>query len=147
MSGDSWDDLLAEARQALADQKDVNSELGDDMSPQPEQHFAGRWRGSGVMVTKERGTVGVYLVWDRDGKPGFLYQHAGLIAEVDAEQPQLGDEVLVLRGETREFEKDGETRRSFPYVLRRRPSSEPLPEADPVELLEGGDKPDDDIPF
>jgi hypothetical protein len=139
---DTFDELLAEARERLREQQeagDANASLGDEMTPSPEKHFAGRWRGEGRMVTQDRGTVDVYLVWDRDGKPGFLYRHARLVQEVDAERPEVGDRVLVLRGETEEFEKDGEIRKVFPYALRREPCSDPLPEGAAVT--------DADIPF
>jgi hypothetical protein len=136
----AWDDLLEQARERLSEQQeagDVNASLGEDMTPEPGDHFAGRWRGEGQMATK-RGTIGVYLVWNRDNAAGFLYQHARLVQEVDAERPEIGDRVLVLRGETEEFEKDGETRKVFPYVLRREPCSDPLPDGTVAR---------DDIPF
>jgi hypothetical protein len=129
MGGD-WDELLAEARQKLAAQREQakagNAALGDEMTPAEEAHFAGRWRGEGTMQTKH-GPRDVFLVWDRDGMPGFLYRHAGLVLEVDAERPEVGDEVIVLRGRTECYERDGESRRKYPYVLRRRPSSDVLP--------------------
>lgn len=135
-----WDELLEQARARLTEQQeagDVNASLGEEMTPEPGGHLAGRWRGKGQMATK-RGTIDVYLVWNRDGAPGFLYQSARLVREVDAERPEVGDRVLVLRGETEEFEKDGETHQVFPYVLRREPCSDPLPD---------GTAADDGIPF
>jgi hypothetical protein len=150
MSDDqTFDDLLREAQETLREREsDPNAELGDDMTPEPEASFAGRWRGPGQMTTK-RGSVDVYLVWGRDGRPGFIYQTAGLVQEVETEQPQLGDEVLVLRGPTREFEKDGETRRTYPYVLRRRSCSDPLPGGAPEGAPPSGGQLglDKDIPF
>jgi hypothetical protein len=144
-----WQQLLDEAQQAMREQQDnPNDTLGDDMTPQPDEHFMGRWRGDdGVMVTRERGTIDVYLVWDRDGKPGFLYRHARLVQEVDAERPQVGDRVLVLRGPAETFEKNGEQRTVYPYVLRRQPCDDPLPEQ--AVAVAAGDQPagDDDIPF
>jgi hypothetical protein len=152
VSGGSFDDLLREAQEMLRERADddPNAALGDDMTPEPEQHFMGRWRGDGQMITKERGTIAVYLVWDRDGNPGFLYQTAKLVQEVETEQPQVGDEVLVLRGATREFEtKGGELRKTFPYVLRKRECSDPLPETPAAlpEAASGKPAADDDIPF
>jgi hypothetical protein len=126
-SGDDWDELLAEAQSALDKQGTASDELGEDLTPEPGQHVAGRWRGVGSMQTK-RGLVDVYLVWDKDGGRGFLYQHARLRQEVEEQQPQLGDRVLVLRGQTETFEKDGQERTIYPYVLRRQPCDEPLPD-------------------
>jgi hypothetical protein len=146
VTGESFDDLLREAEEVLRGREDddPNAELGDDATPEPEAHFVGRWRGTGTMVTK-RGTVDVYLVWDRDNKPGFLYQHAKLVQEVETEDPQIGDEVLVLRGPTREFEKGGELRKTYPYVLRKRSCSDPLPPW--PGKAPSTDEVDDDIPF
>lgn len=131
MSGrDDWDELLNEARERLREQEedDPNSELGDEMTPEPGAHFQGRWRGEGKMTTKERGLIPVFLVWGRgNDEPGFLYAHSKLVDEVAAERPQVGDEVLVLRGETKAFEKNGEQRSVYPYVLRKRECSDPLP--------------------
>jgi hypothetical protein len=131
VDSDGWDQLLNEARERLSEQEgeNPNNELGDEMTPEPDQHFAGRWRGEGKMFTKGRGEISVYLVWSRNDEPGFLYQHSRLVQEVDAEQPQVGDEVLVLRGPTRTFEKDGEERTIYPYVLRKRECARPLPNA------------------
>jgi hypothetical protein len=141
---DDWDELLEEARKALHEHDEGNRDLGEDLTPAPEAHVAGRWRGTGTMATK-RGQIDVYLIWDRDDRPGFLYQHARLVQEVDAERPQVGDRVLVLRGPTETFEKGGETRTIYPYVLRRQECSDPLPEAAPSQL-EGEDA-DDELPF
>lgn len=148
-AGDSWDKLLAEAHEKLAGQQGQgrggNVELGDEATPAEGEHFAGRWRGEGRMTTKV-GERDVFLVWDRDGRPGFLYRHARLVLEVDAEKPQVGDEVLVLRGPTEHFTtKDGEAREIFPYVLRRRPCADPLPGEPPPIAAEPVD--DQDIPF
>jgi hypothetical protein len=140
-----WDTMLNEARDRLREQEDDNAQLGDAMTPEPGEHFQGRWRGAGTMVTKERGLVDVYLVWSADGEPGFLYRHARLVQEVEAERPEVGDQVLVLRGEAQEFEKDGRTQTIYPYVLRRRPCADPLPGA-AAELANGGPE-DDDLPF
>lgn len=152
MSGgfDNLDGLVAEAKAALREQEDdPNTGLGDDMTPAPEAYFRGRWRGTGAMQTK-RGLTGVYLVWDTDGKPGFLYQHARLVQQVDEQEPQIGDLVVVLRGEARAFERDGEARQTYPYVLRKRECSDPLPvsgEAGELEAQTGGGPDDDDLPF
>jgi hypothetical protein len=142
---DGWDELLGEARERLAQEEDnPNTELGDSSTPEPQQHFAGRWRGQGTMVTKGRGEIPVYLVWDRDDRPGFLYAHSRLVQEVEAEQPAVGDEVIVLRGPTRTFEtKDGEERTIYPYILRKRACSKPLPAA----IDERQDDGDAEVPF
>jgi hypothetical protein len=72
-----------------------------------------------------------------------LYRHTRLVQEVDAEKPKVGDRVLVLRGETETFEKDGQQRTIYPYVLRRQQCDDPLP--DQTTVAGGGA--DDDIPF
>jgi hypothetical protein len=144
MPADGWDDLLNEAREALRRQEDEspNGELGDLMTPEPLAYFTGRVRGTGVMQTRD-GTRGVYLVWDEADKPGFLYQHAKLVAQWEEVDPEIGDEILVLRGATVEFEKSGEPRETFPYVVRKRPCSRPLPGSE----TESGGADDDGIPF
>lgn len=142
----SWDELLAEARQALSAQHDMNSDLGDDMTPAPEASFMGRWRNDALKMTTSRGVVDVYGVWDRDGKPGFLYRHTRLVDEVDAQKPQIGDQVLVLRGADEEYEKAGETRTVYPYVLRKRACDDPLPDQ-PALGAGSGAAADEDIPF
>jgi hypothetical protein len=124
---EGWDELLDQARAALDEQGAANKELGDDMTPEPGEHVTGRWRGVGQMQTK-RGPVDVYLLWARDNSRGFVYQHARLVQEVDTEQPRVGDRVLILRGESETFEKDGQERTIYPYVLRRQEYDEPLPE-------------------
>jgi hypothetical protein len=148
MSGrDDWDGLLDEARQALREQEEnPNSDLGDEMTPASGDALMGRWRGDGQMQTK-RGLVDVYLVWDRDGDPGFLYQHTRLVQEVDAEQPQVGDQVLILRGEAETYEQNGEEREVYPYVLRKRPCSDPLPGQPELEQKATQQSADDEFPY
>jgi hypothetical protein len=155
MSGhNGWDELLNEAQERMREQEDENpnSELGDEMTPAPEAHFAGRWRGDGKMQTKQ-GTRDVFLVWDRNDEPGFLYAHSGLVDEVTTEKPDIGDRVLVLRGPTRTWEKDGEEREYFPYVLRKQVCPDPLPGQPALEQPDT-DEPkgtqlddDDEFPF
>jgi hypothetical protein len=143
---DTFEELLAAARKSLAEQQDGaggNDELGEDQTPDENGYFAGRWRGEGQMTTRRGDAVRVFLVWDRAGAPGFLYAHARLVAEVDAERPQVGDDVVVLRGEDEHFEKDGQQRTIFPYVLRKQACGDPLP-GPPAEAGGGAD---DDIPF
>jgi hypothetical protein len=139
----NWDALVAEAQQRLRDQdeENQNDDLGDAMRPEPEEYVQGRWRGTGVLHGKERDSD-VYLIWDREGRRGFLWQDAGLVKEVERENPQVGDEFVVLRGPTHEFEQDGEQRKKYPYALTCRPSTEPLPEPVP-----GTAPTDDDLPF
>jgi hypothetical protein len=147
MSGDSFDELLREAEEALRERQEhePNVGIGDDMSPGAGEHLRARWRGDGEMATKERGVIPVYLVWDVDGRPGFVYQHSQLVQEVEAERPQVGDEVVIVRGEDRHFTtKGGEERTVFPYVLKRRECADPLPGAT-AELPEAAS--DEDIPF
>jgi hypothetical protein len=126
---DGWAELLDEARQELTRQEEENpnADLGEDMTPAEDSYVQGRWRGLGEMQTKE-GKRTVALVWRAgDNAPGFLYGHAQLLAQVDELQPELGDEVLALRGPTQYYEKQGEERKTYPYALRKRPCADPLP--------------------
>jgi hypothetical protein len=49
---------------------------------------------------------------------------------------------LILRGPTKFYEKDGEERSYYPYVLRARPCADPLP-TEPVEESTTTEQPDD----
>jgi hypothetical protein len=151
MTGDQWDELLVQGRKKLADQKEeeriLNAEVGIDMSPAEDDHFLGRWRADvGRMITKAGKEVEVYLVWNRNGDPGYLRRHAKLVIEVDVEKPKVGDIVAVLRGPTEFYEWEGEQRKSYPYVLRVESCKDPLPG---TAAIPPGEKPaaDDDIPF
>jgi hypothetical protein len=139
MSG-GWEELLAEAAERLSEQEERDiGEAGDQIEFSDDSpHFMGRWRGIGQLETK-RGPVDVYLLWDTIGERRFAFQHSQLVREIEEADPKIGDEVLILRGAPRSFEKDGEQRTVYPYAVRSRPCFEPLP---------GGGVPgDDDIPF
>jgi hypothetical protein len=145
----SWDELLGEAHQELARQEEENpnADIGEDMTPSEESHVQVRWRGLGEMQTRE-GKRTVALVWRAgDNAPGFLYGHTQLLAQVDEVQPEIGDEVLVLRGATRYFEKQGEERKTYPYAVRKRSCADPLPGDQQLEPPKNDETPDEELPF
>jgi hypothetical protein len=136
---EEFDELLREARERLAADTG-RGDLGEGMTPEAGSAFRGRWRGESVMQT-QAGERQVFLVWDEDCRPGFLYAHARLVAEVDEQRPSIGDRVLVLRGDDESFVANtGDERTIFPYALVVRPCVEPLPD----RLSPIGDE---DIPF
>jgi hypothetical protein len=127
------DELLeqAQARLRELEEQDDGDELGDRVELAPSEHFRGRWRGEAVMRTKEGDTFPVFALWDADGKPRFHYKNAALLVEVDESRPGIGDEIVIVRGEDREYEAQGE---------------EPLPgQAAPPAQGELGQ--DEEIPF
>ena len=143
---DDADALLAEARQRLQELEAIEpDELGERVDLEPGGHFVGRWRGEATMRTKGGEAVSVYALWDQDGKPRFAYKHAALVAEIEENRPEIGDEIVIVRGEDREFEAQGEQRRMYRYAARVRPSSEPLPgQAAPTRSQLAADE---DLPF
>jgi hypothetical protein len=153
--GGQMSDLLGEARERLRqlmqeEGENPNAEAGEVIEVEEGEHFEGRWRSNDGMLHTKRGKVGVYLLWDKAGKPRFHFQQAALVEWVEELQPQVGDEVLILRGPTKTWEQDGETHKKFRYVLRCRPCSDPLPGAElkPAESTQSGPLgPDEDLPF
>jgi len=142
------DDLLeqAQARLQELEEQDDGDELGDRIELAPGEYFRGRWRGEAVMRTKEGDTFPVFALWDFDGKPRFHYKNAALVLEVDESRPGVGDEIVIVRGEDREYETQGEQRRMHRYAVRTKSSSEQLPgQAAAPAQGELGD--DEGIPF
>jgi hypothetical protein len=136
------DDLLEQTRarlRELEEQSRDSEELGDRVELAPGDYFRGRYRGEATMRTKGGDEITVVAVWDGDGKNRFHYENAGLRAELDAARPDVGDEIVIVRGQDVEFEKDGETRTMHRFAVRTKPSADPLPG--------GTEKPDADIPF
>jgi hypothetical protein len=126
MSGDGWDDLLTEAAERLS-RGSGHGEFGEWYELGAGEAFRGRWRGEGLMQTTD-GERRVFHVWDVNGDRRFLYAHARLAAEVNEQQPAIGDRVLVLRGEDERYTtKAGEERAVFPYAVAVRPCDDPLP--------------------
>src|SRR5438876_2429895 len=128
-SHDDFDDLLRSAQGRLREQEEEEGnldELGDLVELDVGEHFHGRWRGDGQMRTKD-GLVDVYLLWSRDGAPRFIYRHARLVWEIEELRPQVGDQVLILRGPSVEFERGGDSYTSYRYAVRARACSDPLP--------------------
>jgi hypothetical protein len=152
MTGDfSTDDLLEQARERLRELEETAvDELGDRIELQPGQHFLGKWRTDEVsMRTKDGETFTVYGLWDVEGKPRFHYRNAALVVEIEANRPSVGDAIVIVRGEDREFEVDGEKRTVHRYAVRCRSSSIPLPALSATESDQtaGGGGRQDDIPF
>jgi hypothetical protein len=142
------DDLLeqAQARLQELEEADNGDELGDRIELAPGEHFRGRWRGEAVMRTKDGDSFPVFALWDADGKPRFHYKNAALVPEVDESRPEIGDEIVVVRGEDREFEAQGEQRRMHRYAVRTRASSESLP-GQAAAPAQGELGEDEEIPF
>lgn len=124
------DDLLEQARARLRELEEQDAdfdELGDRVELAPGDYFRGRFRGEATMVNKEGERIPVVALWDTDGRQRFHYRNAGLVAELDAAKPYVGDEIVIVRGEDVEFEAQGEQRRMHRYAVRVKPSSEPPP--------------------
>jgi hypothetical protein len=135
------DDLLEQARARLRELEEQDSEggeLGDRVELAVGDYFRGRFRGEATMVNKEGERIAVVALWDVDGRLRFHYRNAGLVAELDASRPDVGDEIVIVRGEDVEFEAQGEQRRMHRYAVRVKSSTEPLP---------GNATPDEDSEF
>jgi hypothetical protein len=123
------DDLLEQARARLREleEQDTGDELGERVALAPGDYFRGRFRGEATMVNKEGERIPVVALWDLDGRLLFHYRNASLVAELDASRPEIGDEIVIVRGEDVEFEAQGGQRTMHRYAVRVRPSTEPLP--------------------
>jgi hypothetical protein len=66
---------------------------------------------------------------------------AALRSELDTARPNVGDDVVIVRGDDRAFEVNGEPRTMHRYAVAARPSEGPLPEGPPAQ------DPDEGIPF
>jgi hypothetical protein len=126
----STDDLLNEARRRLEELEEVEGdELGDRVELQPGEHFAGRYRGPVTMMTKDGDSVPVVGLWGEDGRVRFHYKNASLVSELDEVMPDIGDKIVIVRGEDREYETGGELRRMHRYSVAKGRCSDPLPGA------------------
>jgi hypothetical protein len=138
------DELLAEARKRLGElEEKAAGELdwGDKLDLEPGDSFHGRFRGESTGRGKDGGEFGLVLFWDHDGKHRFTFVTAALRAELDTVRANVGDEIVVVRGDDRAFEVHGEPRTMHRYAVATRPSDAPLPdESAPPDL-------DDGIPF
>jgi hypothetical protein len=137
------DDLLEQARTRLRELEEQDSEggeLGDRVELAPGDYFRGKYRGEVFMRTKEGDELPVVALLDLDGRNRFHYRNAGLVTELDTCRPEIGDEIVIVRGEDVEYESQGEQRRMHRYAVRVKPSSEPLP--GPAASTE-----DDEFPF
>jgi hypothetical protein len=147
---DDTDDLLDQARQRLEELEEEGEadDLGERVELDELDTFLGRWRGEGVMRTKERGSVDVYLLWDRDGAKRFHYRNTRLVWEIEDLKPQIGDEIAIVRGE--DLEAQGDRNPTQRYAVKIRPCSDPLPGEEPKGELsaKGGQLADDEeLPF
>ncbi len=148
----SADDLLERARARLREQEeaeDVNSELGYEIALGAGDVFRGRWRSDALpMQTKKRGLISVYGLWDEQGNPCFFFQHTRLVWEVEEQKPQVGDEVVIVRGEDADWEtRDGELRTTYRYAMAVQRSDAPLPGSEKLAPAEPVDEPDDEFGF
>jgi hypothetical protein len=140
MSGGGWDELLAEAKGRLAEQEaeeqEASSELGESVELSEGETFVGRFRGSGQAHTK-RGLAAVVLLWDGDGARRFMWMKTRLQREPDELQPNVGDEIAIVRG-TDIPSSDPDRNPMQRFAVRTRKCDKPLPE-EPAEA--------DDLPF
>jgi hypothetical protein len=139
MSGDGWDELLDEAKSRLAEQEaeegEASSELGESVALLEGDAFTGRFRGIGQAHTK-RGLAAVLLLWDDDEARRFIWMKTRLQRELDELQPNVGDEIAIVRGaDIPSSDPDRNPMQRF--AVRARASDKPLPE-EPAE---------DDLPF
>lgn len=124
------DALLEQARarlRELEEQADTGDELGERITLEPGEHFLGRYRGEAEMRTRDGETITVFAFWDSNGGKRFHYQNAALVHEIDAAKPAIGDDVVLVRGEDREFEVQGEQRTMHRFAVRSRPNPNPPP--------------------
>jgi hypothetical protein len=144
------DDLLEQARarlRELEEQADTGDELGERITLEPGQHFLGRYRGEVEMRTRDGETIAVLGFWDQEGRKRFHYKTAGLVMEFDADPVAIGDDVVLVRGEDREFEAQGELRTMHRFAVRSKSSPDPLP-GDAAESPSSGQLADDEeFPF
>jgi hypothetical protein len=145
---DVFDDLVKEARERLVELEErEDDELGERVTLLVDEVFTGRWRGEGVMRTKEGDTIDVYLLWDANEAPRFHYKSTRLVWEVEEAKPQIGDAVVVVRGKDIPA-TSADRNPTQRFALKVRPCSDPLPgQAPQAELPKGEGKSGDDIPF
>jgi hypothetical protein len=138
MSGD-WEELLAQAKRRLAEQEageqEASAELGEVVELDEQEAFTGRYRGSGQTPTK-RGVVDVVLLWDDTGAERFIWPKTRLQWELDELQPNVGDEIVIVRG-TDIPSSDPDRNPTQRFAVMVRAGDDPLPDQ-PAE---------DDFPF
>jgi hypothetical protein len=144
MSGDYWEELIAAARSRLveqeAEEQEASAELGESVDLAEKEVFTGRVRGYGKTWAKrdgERVQVEVPLFWDTDGARRFMWPKTRLQWELDALRPDVGDEIVIIRGADIPSSSPAfsPTQR---FAVRVRPCDKPLPD-EPAG--------DDGIPF
>jgi hypothetical protein len=132
----SADDLLRRARQNAERSGGVPESAGELIGFEVGDDFSGRHRGR--EPNWGMGEYGVWLVWDDDGEPRFIWGCYRLNEEYEREQPAIGDRVVIHRGVNYKTRFDDEREASgLNYGLATEPCDEPLPDADG----------DDGIPF
>jgi hypothetical protein len=95
-SDDSRNDLVARARER------ANAPLqpeawGYRVGLDPGDVFAGRWRGE--TIDEANNNRRVYLLWDDDDEPCWHRHYTALGREIDRVQPNVGDTVVIARGD------------------------------------------------
>ncbi len=121
------DELLEETIRRLAELEAEEQdlvELGERVELAELENFRGRWRGVGPMRTKD-GAKDVFLLWDAAGVLRFHYQVTRLSWEISALNPQVGDEVAIVRG--RDLPATGDRNPTQRFAVRIRPCRDPLP--------------------
>jgi hypothetical protein len=138
---DENDDLLAEALKELRrleqQAEETGAELGDEIELGVKEHFRGRVRGRTTVAVKDKRTgetrpTVAFLFWDRHGAERFLWESADLVEKMDAAQWEMGDEIIIVRGNDRKFTFKGEPRRKKLYSVKVRPCPDPLPGTVPL---------------
>jgi hypothetical protein len=144
-----WDELIKEAQAQLveqeAEEQEASAELGESVELAEEEAFTGRWRGYGKAWTK-RGEVDVFLVWDTSGARRFAWPKTRLQREIDELQPNVGDEIAIVRGVDIP-NSDPDRNPTQRYAVRVRASSAPLPDEEPTAQPSAAASVDDHIPF
>jgi hypothetical protein len=134
VSGDGWDELERRAQES-AESGGVPAGWGSKIDLDVGDTFRGRHRGH-----EEGGKSGGWLAWDADGEPRYIWGCASLDREYDREQPNVGDDVAIVRSENyrTRFDDPDDDPTGLSYGVATRENKSPLPESD-----SGGVDPDE----
>ena len=85
----------------------------------------------------EAGEVDVFLVWDDDGARRFIWPKTRLQREIDELQPNVGDEIAIVRGNGQPVERPGPEPDA---AVRGQRVLRPLPDEEPAAGRAGGSR-------